>query len=53
MMVEGFIDEEWSRLQRFLRHWRSMNRSRPGDYPLELDPADWDEQFFLFQEEEE
>lgn len=48
MTLEDFIIEERARLEAFERFWIAMMRDRPGEFPREQEPGDWDEQFLTF-----
>ena len=46
MTLQQFIDELEKNIQQFSHAWKECNKSDPDQYPLDLLPGDWDEQFF-------
>jgi hypothetical protein len=52
MTLEEFVTEEKKRLDSFVTDWMKAYKKNPTDYPLEMYPGDWDEQFQLFVREE-
>lgn len=51
MTLDEFIVEQWKLLEMFRDHWKKMNKENPDQYPIELSPGNWDEQFMFFTPE--
>jgi hypothetical protein len=49
MRLEDFIEEQKRLLDEFKQHWVVKHASEEVEnYPLDLPPGDWDEQFHLW-----
>jgi len=48
MHIDEFIKEQRIALFKFRQSWLRKNRDAPLDYPANLDPGGWDEQFIMW-----
>ena len=45
MKIQEFIDEVVGDLATFQRYWNEKKEAKPNDFPSELEPQEWHEQF--------
>lgn len=50
MTVEQFVEEEITRLRAFIIFWNNQRKENKEQFPKELPPGEWDEQFRAFEE---
>lgn len=50
--LEAFVKEVREDALRFERYWVKMNKVHPEQYPMKMEPGDWDTQFAAFLETE-
>lgn len=50
MTLDQFVAEEHIRLDRFLANYHRNAIERQHEWPLEMEPGDWDEQLQCFSE---
>lgn len=48
--VRGFVRSEIERVQRFARWWTKQHGANSKDFPANLAPDEWNEQYRLWQE---
>lgn len=48
MTLDEFLAEQRRTLDAFEKFWRDGMATRPGDFPAESGPGDWDEQLAIF-----
>ena len=45
--------EEAKRILRFATYWQAQRLESPGQFPLDLEPGEWDEQYMAWSDLEE
>jgi len=50
--LDDYIFDHLGVLNRFEESWRESHENDPENYPLSMNPGDWDEQFAFFKESE-
>ncbi len=50
MDIYGWANEEYERIQSFLRWWRGQNSNDAMEFPLDMEPGEWDEQYRAWEE---
>ncbi|NHK29152.1 hypothetical protein FF098_014625 [Parvularcula flava] len=45
MNLSMWVAEEQTSLARFALMWQEENKKNPGQYPMDMPPGEWDEQF--------
>lgn len=50
MTLDEFVTEEHARLDRFAAGYRQNAVQRPDEWPLTMEPGDWDEQLQMFSD---
>ncbi len=53
MDLTDYVKQQRRLLDKFEAHWEKRARQSPGMYPIEMDVPEWDEQFELWQNEQE
>lgn len=48
--LEAFVAELRQDANRFERHWVKMNKTKPGQYPMQMGGGEWWEQFLAWCE---
>lgn len=48
MTLEEYIKEQHELVETFKKDWLEGRSETPGQYPTEMNPGDWDEQFTIF-----
>ena len=48
MTLEEYIKEQHELIDEFEQAWRECRSKTPGQYPMKMNPGDWDDQFSLF-----
>lgn len=48
--IHFFAHEEITRIARFEAYWRASHRDDPDNYPMWMEPAEWEEQYRCWQE---
>ena len=48
MTLEDYIKEQHELIDEFEQAWREGRSKTPGQYPTEMNPGDWDEQYIAF-----
>jgi hypothetical protein len=48
MSLNDFYVETRHDLDRFLEDWKVSHEAEPDNYPIEMAPGDWHEQFLAF-----
>lgn len=48
MTLEDYIKEQHELIDEFEQAWREGRSKTPGQYPTEMKPGDWDEQYIAF-----
>lgn len=48
MTLDEFVAEEQARITAFRAAWLRDAQQAPEQYPMDLEPGDWDEQFRAF-----
>jgi len=49
MNLHGFFQIEADRVRRFDSYWREQNAQSPVDFPMEMQPGEWDEQYTAYR----
>lgn len=45
MTLEQYIAEAKAKIEKFEQEWLEKQKADPANYPNDLSPGDWDEQF--------
>lgn len=45
MTLDQYIEDTQAKLEAFKNKWLEGQKSDPANYPADLSPGDWDEQF--------
>jgi len=51
LSIDEFCIEELETVKEFTRYWLRMHKEDPDNYPYNLRPGDWDEQYHFFKEQ--
>ncbi len=49
MQIMDWCGNEVSHLARFHRWWRERNAEDPDNFPLEMEPGEWEEQYCIWE----
>ena len=49
MTLDQFIEEEKKTLRIFEAWWRAENKKNPKNFPLDMEPGEWDEQYLTYE----
>lgn len=50
--LEQWLTKERARLDRFAAMWRKGEADKPDEFPAQMMPGDWDDQYFGFIDED-
>ena len=53
MMFSEYMEELRREIEYFEVFWRENNDATPKEFPMEMLPGDWDEQFRLYEQTQE
>ena len=47
--ISVWCEHEQLRIERFRAWWLAQNGKRPNDFPLDMNPGEWDEQYLMWE----
>ncbi len=51
MTVDEYIKQQKHKLKKFKEYWIHGNKTQDDIFPLDMPNAEWDEQFYFFDDE--
>lgn len=52
MTLEEFVSEKKKNIDEFQQVWKKNNQDDPSNWEMDMNEADWEEMFLLFEEED-